>query len=687
MTKKIVFLISFLVLTNCGSDLEQIENQLDTTPMEENTTEATTPAPSTTSTTAVTTTTIFTCLEDDNTSIDFNNLKNVQNFLNRYGFNAGDEDGYLGNQTVNAIKEFQRFAGLKPDGDPGPATKNVMINWTGCEEQAAAYVESNDSATSQPESNTTSTTSTTTTTIPPKSSEVNVNNIYGFVPSVSITTNQITSIFKGVENKDSICGVPYYNKLDSGVLNQYQNGNISYNATGNSKYTESSATAEIVETTSNDFTIKIDGNGDVNYKYYFIKPFESRLTSLTPKTVTTSPGLTTAVFDKNSLEEGYWFFSFAENNSGQIVKSVGLRELLVSNDISQSQASDNEIDTIFFIKDNQNISKGQNLNNSENVKLIYTTKNLYDLRENTTELISKTTTEITLKNDTQATSGQILHIGRELMLVNSKNGNIYTVTRGYLGTETQSHSSGTSVRVIKNYDKNSLQSSYAFAVIRSENGIKYQISLGNELSVNNLSTFDCPNGLYSLEEVTIFSWRPKGSSVVYSSKKLDRNNPIFDKQFLINNSSNYAPPSLQGKDSLGAFKNIGPQDINISKGDQITFNLSGLTQGSSELQILELNFQMLPYVSSNKPSTSRSIYLQISNEMLYQLNVSDIVSTKAFTITEWESGYKYILSSLTVYDKSTKVTFTNRGEVTYDYKSEKNSHDAYYLDQFIFNIP
>ena len=160
MTKKIVFLISFLVLTNCGSDLEQIENQLDTTPMEENTTEATTPTPSTTSTTAVTTTTIFTCLEDDNTSIDFNNLKNVQNFLNRYGFNAGDEDGYLGNQTVNAIKEFQRFAGLKPDGDPGPATKNVMINWTGCEEQAAAYVKSNDSATSQPESTTTSTTST-----------------------------------------------------------------------------------------------------------------------------------------------------------------------------------------------------------------------------------------------------------------------------------------------------------------------------------------------------------------------------------------------------------------------------------------------------------------------------------------------------------------------------------------------
>ena len=144
---------------------------------------------------------------------------------------------------------------------------------------------------------------------------------------------------------------------------------------------------------------------------------------------------------------------------------------------------------------------------------------------------------------------------------------------------------------------------------------------------------------------------------------------------------------MQGKDSWGDCKNIGPQNINISKGDQITFNLSGLTQGSSELQILELDFQMLPYGSSNKPSTSRSIYLQINNEMEYQLNISDILSTKAFKITEWESGYKYILSSLTVYDKFTKVTFTNKGEVNYDYKSEKNSHDAYYLDQFIFNIP
>ena len=198
-------------------------------------------------------------------------------------------------------------------------------------------------------------------------------------------------------------------------------------------------------------------------------------------------------------------FLFCENNSGQIVKSVGLRELLVSNDIIQSQNANNEIDTIFFLKDNKNISKGLNLNNVNDFKLFYTTKNLYDSRDNTTTLISESANNITLKNDNQATSGQIIHIGRELMLVISKNGSEYSVERGYLGTQPQEHPVGSSVRIIQNTTKQSLQSSFAYAVIRSELGIRYQVALGNELNVNNLSTNNCPNGLYSFEEITIFS--------------------------------------------------------------------------------------------------------------------------------------------------------------------------------------
>ena len=31
--------------------------------------------------------------------------------------------------------------------------------------------------------------------------------------------------------------------------------------------------------------------------------------------------------------------------------------------------------------------------------------------------------------------------------------------------------------------------------------------------------------------------------------------------------------------------------------------------------------------------------------------------------------------------------FRSNQDVTYDYTSNKSTHDAYYLDQFIFNIP
>ena len=81
---------------------------------------------------------LFECIADTNSNIDFANIVNVQKFLNRYGFNAGDEDGFLGQQTVNAIREFQSFAGLTPDGDIGPITVNKMKNWTGCEDRESS---------------------------------------------------------------------------------------------------------------------------------------------------------------------------------------------------------------------------------------------------------------------------------------------------------------------------------------------------------------------------------------------------------------------------------------------------------------------------------------------------------------------------------------------------------------------
>ena len=690
MQKKLAFPIFVLIFLSCGLGNSNVESDsIVETSFDDIAVEETTTTSSTTSSTS--TTTVYVCTPEDNSNIDFDNIKNIQNFLNRYGYNAGDEDGYLGNQTLLAIKEFQSFAGLKPDGDPGPATRNAMNNWTGCEEQASEYVASEETPqeniSNSESTTTTSTTTTSTTTTIPSENVSNSQSEFGYQPSVLLTSNQITSVFRGLEDSTTICGVPYINNLDANSINLYQNGLLQYSTVGNSTYTESTATAEIVNVTANTFTINVNGNGDTNFKFYFIKPFESDITLLAPSTITTSSGLTTAVFDKNGLEQGYWFFSFAENNSGEIVKSVGLREILISDELSQTQSPNNEIDTIFFLKDKQNISRGLNLNGANNVGLFYTTKNLYDSRDDTTTAISESVNTITLKNDGQASAGQILHIGRELMLVTAKNGSTYTVERGYLSTQKQSHPVGTAVRVIQNTSKQSIQSSFAYAVIRSEQGIRYQVSLGSELSTNQLSTSNCPNGLYSFEEITIFSWRPRGSSVTYSSTKLDRNNPIFDKQFLINNSFNYSPPTLNSKDVDGNFVNSGPSNINISIGDIVRFDFSGIVPGTNIPKFAELKFTMNPYGSSGKLSKSRSIFIEISNNYIFEININNIISSSSFKSDVWESGYKYIFDSLTLYDNVSKTIFKNNQEVIYDYTSSKGSHDAYYLDQFIFNIP
>ena len=129
--------------------------------------------------------------------------------MNKYGFNAGDEDGYLGNQTINAIREFQRFAGLYPDGDVGPITRDTMNKWTGCEEKSSFVQDT--TTTTQPnknedDSDTTSTTTSSTTTTVPINTETVVNENFGYFPSVSLISNQIQTIIKGVNNSDSICG-------------------------------------------------------------------------------------------------------------------------------------------------------------------------------------------------------------------------------------------------------------------------------------------------------------------------------------------------------------------------------------------------------------------------------------------------------------------------------------------------
>ncbi|HUF83184.1 MAG TPA: peptidoglycan-binding protein, partial [Acidimicrobiia bacterium] len=53
-------------------------------------------------------------------------VADLQRRLNALGFDAGREDGILGDQTVTALDEFQRNAGLATDGICGPATAAAL---------------------------------------------------------------------------------------------------------------------------------------------------------------------------------------------------------------------------------------------------------------------------------------------------------------------------------------------------------------------------------------------------------------------------------------------------------------------------------------------------------------------------------------------------------------------------------
>ncbi len=50
----------------------------------------------------------------------------LQRTLNRLGFDAGREDGILGPETADAMREYQRNAGLSVDGVAGPATLDAI---------------------------------------------------------------------------------------------------------------------------------------------------------------------------------------------------------------------------------------------------------------------------------------------------------------------------------------------------------------------------------------------------------------------------------------------------------------------------------------------------------------------------------------------------------------------------------
>ncbi len=631
------------------------------------------------------------CTGDDNKGINFERIRNVQKFLNNYGFNAGEVDGYLGNQTIAAIKDFQRYAGLYPDGDVGPLTRNAMNNWTGCESEATQIItttttvpSSNDSTTT-----TTTTTSTTTTTVPSNSVSIFTNQDYGYIPTVSLSDNNILSIFKSINNSDSVCGTPYYRTLPSGVKNRYSNGDIQISNIFNGPFLESSASTYIDSISSSDIKILINGNGDENYKFFFISPYSSQIVSINPTTLSVSSGLTQAVFSKQLFTEGYWFYSFAENESGYIVKSSGLREFAINPSTSQNRDSQNNVELLNFTSNNLNIPFGGSISKNDKIEISYITDQVYKTIDNTTALIELSDQIITLKDNEQASENEVLIIENELMLVKSKNNNEYTVERGYLNSIIKSHEVGTSVKKIDPYSEKSIISDFAYAVIRNDSGLRFQLPLNGELQVTEFNLTGCPNGRYSLEEITTFAWREQGLSIVSTSTNRNTSSALYSNEFVITDSSaSYQHPTLSGfKQGTDGFINDGPRELTVSTGNSIDFDFSGLNPGTSNIKFVSLNFQMIP-TDGLKLTKTKSVLIEANGDSyIFSLNFDNLINSASLSPSVWEKGYKYIFTSIDVYDEMSKTTFKNNGGVEYDTNIPNGQHDAYYLDQFSFLTP
>ena len=687
LNSKFFYFLFSMTVVFCGGQ-EEIEVEIEAT----STTSTTQITQETTTTSTVVVIEDLECIPDDNSNINLERDIEVQRFLNKYGFNAGDEDGYFGYQSTEALRKFQAFAGLSPDGDLGPITKETIKNWTGCEEKVNSYTSTPTTTivSNNEESEQASTSSTTTTTL--GSVEIDndqSNSSYGFIPSIGLDTNNLVSVFKGVGNNSSVCGTPFYNNVPSGALNYYSNGIISENSILPSVYSQSSNTAKILTNSNDTFAIEILGNGDNTFNFYFIPPFSNQVTLIKPITIDVSPGKTIATFSKNGLESGYWFFAYTENQSGQTIKSSSPREFTVGNTSSQTYAGSIDAEILNFNINGRNVGGGESLSTSDIITISYITKGIYDEKPSTTKDIQKDDLEITLTNNEQANPGDLLVINNEIMKVLSKDNNKYEVQRGFNNTEPRKHLTGASVKQIKDLGVNKVNSTYALLVLRSESGKKFQVRLNGEIASHSFSLSGCPNDRYLFEEIKTFSWREQGKSIVASNSTKNPTGSIFNKSFIVSESNNeYSPPTLKSIDSnSGSFANSGPRNVNISAGSEVVFNFSGLQKGSSDLQFVEVKFQMLPTTGSSKSSSNRSVFFAVNDDMEFKIKIDSVVSSTAFKSSEWESGYRYIFAELNVYDQLSKTTFKSNGQVSFDDSSNDSTHDVYYLDQFSFNIP
>ncbi len=685
-TEYFVLTIFILIFISCSSqDDEVVTDLIDTT--------TTSNIPISTTTTIIDTTTTTEaiyegCIPENNQDIDFTNLTNVQNFLNRYGFDAGPEDGVSGTQTREAIKKFQAYVGITIDGDLGPTTYGKMRLYTGCETKINDYVTETTTTTLITEEDN-SETSTTTTSIPPTTTTTVIaasnDSDYGFQGFISPETGSFTDVITRYNENNSFCSniAPTYSehnqKSDLGFPE-------SYKLYPSSPILATSASTQISSDSSTTFTVEVVGNGDENFKFYFIEPFTSSYVSLVPENLSISSGLTQATFNKSGLTQGYWFYGYADNGSGGIVKADGSREFLVGPAIIQNDVNISTFDNVWLHTSQELISNGEYVSNNSEMYITYIMDTGFNSFSTISNEVSTTSSTITLASSDNYFVGDIVLIDNEFMLIKEISDQTLTVERGYRNSLKQIHGIGTNVqKLVTDSDMKAVR---GYALFKGEKGYSFVVSLGKEGMPTKFTISDsCPRDLYSLDYIRVTAWREKGES---TSRFIDLGGSdekvANDKFTLYQGIEDYVFPDMYSTDqNTGQFINFGPREETYSLGDTISFDFGGIVAGSNKIKYIELGFDMFP--TGSKLTTSRKVIFTPNNdEYKYTSIISSVSNSKVFSIDSWESGYRYLLSYVKINDGVAEVIFKNNSEFENVTLGTKSTHSVYYLDQFAFVI-
>ena len=78
------------------------------------------------------------CVQNNYNNLDFLEITNLNYFLDKEGFLSGKIESYMTTNLKLAIKNFQRFVGIRVDGIIGPSTHKAMTSFNNCTQAVEA---------------------------------------------------------------------------------------------------------------------------------------------------------------------------------------------------------------------------------------------------------------------------------------------------------------------------------------------------------------------------------------------------------------------------------------------------------------------------------------------------------------------------------------------------------------------